>query len=249
MRVFLTVILFLIGTSSASLFMLGEQATQSANRPIGPPPFDLPIKAVSFKDKLKQTVKAWSITGKAGQGVVVLVHGINSDRRSMLGRARMLVKAGYSVLLADLQAHGESPGDKITFGYLEANSVSAAVKFSRQRWPGKKLAVIGASLGGAAAVVAARVNQADAYILEAVYSSLYDATANRMEIKFGALGRYITPALLWQVPLRLGFPVDDLSIVDRIRNIKAPLMIIAGEKDTRTTLENSKAIFANAARP
>jgi len=48
----------------------------------------------------------------------------------------------------------ESPGERITFGHLEALDAEAAVEFARQRAPSERLAVIGISLGGAAALLA-----------------------------------------------------------------------------------------------
>jgi alpha-beta hydrolase superfamily lysophospholipase len=64
-----------------------------------------------------------------------MAHAVRADRRSMLGRAEFLHRAGYSVLLFDAQAHGESPGDRITFGYLEALDAAAAVSFAVARDP------------------------------------------------------------------------------------------------------------------
>jgi len=53
-------------------------------------------------------------------GTIVLMHGVRANRLSMVRRAEMLHRAGYSVLLFDFQAHGESPGSHITMGYLES---------------------------------------------------------------------------------------------------------------------------------
>ena len=49
----------------------------------------------------------------------------------MVPRARLLAAAGFSVLLFDFQAHGESTGDRITFGRLEGLDARAAVAFVR----------------------------------------------------------------------------------------------------------------------
>lgn len=66
----------------------------------------------------------------------------------MLDRARWLHDEGYSSLLIDLQAHGESTGNHITGGYLEKHDVASAVKFARNRHPTESIGVIGVSLGG-----------------------------------------------------------------------------------------------------
>ncbi|MGO4475012.1 alpha/beta hydrolase [Massilia sp. 2TAF26] len=44
--------------------------------------------------------------GAAGRAAVLLLHGIGSDRRSMLARARFLHAQGYAVLLVDLPGQG-----------------------------------------------------------------------------------------------------------------------------------------------
>lgn len=245
--ILITFVLFLIGIFS--LFAVGNYISISANRNIGSPPLDLPIKTVSFPDKNGNEVSGWLIDGVVNKGAVLLIHGVKADRRSMLDRARFLVGSGYSVLMIDLQAHGESRGDRITFGYLESLSAIAAINFSRNNWPKKKLAIIGTSLGGASAIFASVEVKADVYILEAVYSTLRDATENRLKLRLGNFGVFLSNFLLWQTHIQLGFYADELSPLDKISNIGAPLLLIAGEKDMRTTLENSQALYQKALSP
>ena len=71
------------------------------------------------------------------------MHGVRADRTSMLDRARVLSRAGYSVLLFDFQAHGESPGHRITLGYLESMDAQASIQYLRERNPDEKIGVIG----------------------------------------------------------------------------------------------------------
>lgn len=241
--------LFLLAAIVLALLLAGKIATAPARQPIGTAPEDLPITAVEFSDGKSRLIKGWMLTGSQDRGAVLLVHGVRSNRRSMLGRGRLLFEDGYSVLMIDLQAHGESSGDQVTFGYREADSVAAAIKYTRTHWPDKKLAIIGTSLGGVAAIFAANRQRADAYVLEAVYSSLRAATENRLRIRLGSVGAALAPLLLWQTSLQLGFHADELSTVDRVGDLKSPLLVIAGEKDNRTTLADSQALFASAGEP
>jgi len=245
--IYIAIICFLVAL--AALMIAGRIAISPANQDIGDPPTDLPIETSTLVDEDGKVVKAWVVNGKAKRGVILLLHGIRADRRSMLHRARMLFEEGYSLILIDQQAHGESDGETITFGHLEARSASAAVKFARARWPSKKLAIIGTSLGGAAAIFAAKQQRADAYILEAVYSSLQDAVENRLRIRLGDFGALLAPLLLWQTPLQLGLHFDELSTINQIDQIEAPILIIAGGKDERTTLEDTNLLFASATHP
>ena len=191
----------------------------------------------------------WAVDSKVHDGAILLLHGIRADRRAMIGRARLLNAAGYSILMIDLQAHGESAGERITFGHLESDGVVAALTYARSRWPNERIAIIGSSLGGASAIFAARRQQADAYVLEAVYSTLREATENRLKIRLGEPGYLLASLLLMQTRLQIGVPYQALSPVDRIADIQSPVFIIAGAQDKRTTPENSMALFAQAAEP
>lgn len=234
---------------AVALFYLGSQATKRSDTTVIAPPADLAIRAITLVDANQHGIKGWAIDVHPNRGAVLLLHGIRADRRSLIERARFLSQAGFAVLMIDLAGHGESTGDKITFGYQEADSVVAATTYARQAWPDKKLAVIGQSLGGAAAVFAAQRVKADAYVLEAVYSTLHAALENRLSIRLERAGRYIAPLLLWQVSWRLGFKPDDLSPADKIRHLGVPVLIMAGENDRRTTVANSRALFDNARDP
>ena len=99
---------------------------------VGNLPNDLPGKSVQFSSESGSTVRGWFIPGKPGGGAVALMHGVSSNRLSMLDRARFLSHAGYTVLLFDFQAHGESTGNHITFGALESKDAQAAIHFLRE---------------------------------------------------------------------------------------------------------------------
>jgi fermentation-respiration switch protein FrsA (DUF1100 family) len=177
------------------------------------------------------------------------MHGFRGDRRQMLGRASFLSKAGYSLLLFDFQAHGESPGKQITIGYLESRDAQAAVELMKKKCPGEKLGVIGLSMGGAAATLASPELEVDAIALEAVYTDIDRATANRMEIYFGAWARGLARLLIIQLPMRAGIEKSALRPIDRIGAIKAPKLFIAGAKDRHTKLDESRELFAAAGEP
>lgn len=220
---------------------------------IGASPADLPVERVSWrvagKGALDRQVKGWFIPGAPGKGAVILLHSLRADRRSMLGRARFLNRAGYAALMFDFQAHGETPGRFMTFGLLESDDVDGAVRYLRSRLPGEKIGVLGSSLGGAAVLFGDAARTVDALVLEAVYTTLPEAVENRLMLRFGSPGRYLAPLLLWQVRPRLGLNVDDLSPIDHIDAIAAPLLVIAGSQDRRTTLAQSQRLFERAPAP
>ena len=177
------------------------------------------------------------------------MHGVRGNRTGMIGRAEFLHQAGYAILLFDFQAHGESPGEHITFGFLESKDAQAAVEFVRQRNPGGKIAVDGISLGGASALLAKPPLPVDAMILEMVYPNIVDATKDRFALALGSLAKPLSYLLTCQIKPRLGIGCDDLRPIDCVGKISAPKLFIAGTEDRHTTIAEAKQIFAAAAEP
>jgi fermentation-respiration switch protein FrsA (DUF1100 family) len=167
----------------------------------------------------------------------------------MVARAQFLNAAGYSVLLFDFQANGESPGSHVTFGRLESLDASAAVAYMHSRLPGQKIAALGESMGGAAAALAKPPLSVDALVLEEVYPDLKDAVKDRMAVYLGPVGRFLSPVLWLQLRPRLGFSADDLRPIDHVSEMHMPKLFIAGAEDDHTTIAESKALFAAAAEP
>lgn len=198
------VCLVLVGAALIAVLVAGNFLTAPAPQSIGELPSNLSGKSIEFSSGSGATIHGWFMPGKQGGGAVVLMHGVRSNRLSMIDRARFLSRAGYSVLLFDFQAHGESTGKQITFGALESKDAQAALEFLRQVAPGERIGVIGVSMGGAAAILASPPLQADAFVLEMVYPTIDDAVTNRLTMRLGSWARVLTPLLVLQLKPRLG---------------------------------------------
>lgn len=193
-------------------------------------------------------LQGWYVPG-SGTGTIVLMHGVRANRLAMLGRTTLLHDAGYSVLLFDFQAHGESSGKAITMGYLEARDAQAAVGYAKQRNPGQFVGAIGVSLGGAAAVLGEEPLPINALVLEAVYPNIGAAVRNRLEMRVGPLASLLSPLLLLQLKPRLGIDAEDLSPQQQIGRIKAPVLVVAGAEDRHTTIKDTNALYEAAPSP
>ena len=232
-----------------TVFYFGTVLADPVPESVGPIPKYPPLDRVSFASESGSTLHGWFGRREEQAGGIVLLHGIRANRNSMLGRARFLYDAGYSVLLFDFQAHGESVGEQITFGFVEALDARAAVAFLRQQLPDEPIAAIGSSLGGAACVLGSEPIDVDALVLEAVYPDIRQAIKNRLRLRFGRAGEWLAPLLTLQIKPRTGIDVEDLRPAASIAAIQAPLLIVAGELDERTTVADSQQLFEAAPEP
>ena len=232
-----------------AVFVVGWVLSRAAPARIGAPPSNLPAEAIEFPSGSGSMIRGWLSRGNAQRGVVLLLPGVRANRLSMVDRALFLRAAGYSTLLIDFQATGESRGDAITFGWRERLDVVAAVHILRQRFPGEPIGVIGTSLGGAATVLAAPDVNVQAAVLEAVYPSIDAAIENRLRIRFGRLAPALAPLLLAQLRPRLGVSRADLRPVDRIGLLRCPILVIGGAIDQHTTVADTQRLFAAASEP
>ena len=232
------------------LYAIGSVLTKAQSSVIGEIPSDVKkIRSVSFPSKSGSDIQGWLLEAKQGKGGVLLLHGVRSNRLQMLNRAKFLQKEGYDVLLIDFQAHGESKGESITFGHLESLDVDAAYAYFEDRLCNPTIAIIGVSLGGASALLSEVKTKAKVMVLESVYPSIEQAIDDRMKIYMGSAGSYFSPLLTLQLQPRLGMSVDDLRPVDEVSKVTGAVLVIAGEKDVHTPLEESKELFKKAHEP
>ena len=213
------------------------------------PPSHLNFEAVELSPVAGSLIRGWYGQTVDAKACVLLLHGVRSSRLEMLGRAEFLLRKGFSVLLIDFQAHGESSGEAITFGYLESANVDVAAAFIRSRTPDIPLIALGFSLGGAAAVLSASAQEFDGMILEAVYPTIEKAVANRLRIRFGTMGGWLTPMLSRQLYWRLRVTPDRLSPLEAISRVTCPVLIIGGIEDQRTRQEDTKTLFNAVSGP
>jgi fermentation-respiration switch protein FrsA (DUF1100 family) len=234
---------------AAALWLLGSALSAPAARAVGAAPGSLHAEPVSFPSESGSTIRGWLIRGVPGRGAVVLAHPVRANRLAMVERAEFIARSGYSVLLFDAQAHGESPGEHITFGHLESLDARAAVAFVRRELPSDPVGYLGVSQGGAAALLGPAPLTVQALILEAVYPSLREAVRARIAIRLGPLAEWLAPLLLLQVRPRLGVDPDRVAPIEGIRQIRAPLLLLAGERDRHTLLAESRRLFEAAPEP
>lgn len=234
-----------LAVAVGAVIAVGEVLSAPSRAVLGNAPVDLHAATVTIDGASPAlSIKGWLIRGEPGQGAVLLLHGVRGNRADMLGRARFLARGGYTVLLIDLPGHGESGGDRITFGAREKDGVQAALAWLRQQTPGERIGAIGVSLGAAALVLAHPSPRLDAVVLESMYPTIDEAVANRLRSRLGAPGAWSTPLLVQQLPWRIDVAPAQLRPIVDIGQLTSPTFIISGTVDTQTPALETQRIFA-----
>ena len=90
-------------------------------------------------------------------------------------------------------------------------------------------------------------------MLESVYSDITAAIENRIIAVLGPIGAIVAPpttALFKLVlPPFLGVSAADLRPIDRIGQVRAPILVAGGILDDRTSIVETRMMFAHANEP
>lgn len=248
-RVLVVGVTALVGLFAAVVLWAGDFLTKAARASTGVPSSELHARSLTFNSVSGVKLSAWFIPGTSRVGAILLLHAVRANKRTMLPRAQFLNALGFSVLLVDLQAHGESEGERISFGYREAADVHASVEKLRELVPDERVGVLGTSLGAASLLLSDVQPLLAAAVLEALYPSIEEAVANRLRIYFGTIGPWLSPLLLAQLSPRLGVTPAQLRPIERVSLLRCPVLVIHGTEDRHTTIQEALWLFAAVPEP
>ncbi len=168
----------------------------------------------------------WFAEGQSARVITVFFHGNGGNLSYRTGHVAEITAAGSDLLMIDYRGYGRSEGSPSETGlYADAE---AAWQFAAKR--GKPIVLQGESLGTAVAIELATHHPPAAMILEAPFTSVR-AMAARV---FPVVG-----------PLFIS-GYDSLA---RIGKVKAPLLVIHGDRDTIVPLDLGRELFKAAPKP
>jgi len=170
-------------------------------------------------------LSGWYLPNGDAEWCVLLVHGRNASKQNAISGklpklAAKLTREGFAVLMIDLRGHGESEGKRYTYGEHERRDVLGGVDFLLEKGfqPGK-IAVLGISLGGAAAVGATANDDAiGALVLDSTFADLIELVepnwVNESRLPMFFLGgAYVMWQIFYGFDLKKVKPVEDIKRV------------------------------------
>jgi len=206
-------------------------------------------------------IAAWHLpspgAGDAGAGPVVggagvvLVHGHESSRtwefhQSFPALAAALQANGYHVVMIDLRGHGESGGERFSFGHLERYDVMAAVDLLlAEGVPPGRVGVLGVSMGAATAIGAAADDpRTGALRADSGYADIRPIIEARWPSASGLPMAFLHGTLLAH-RLRFGFDLGGVRPEDEIARVPPrPIQLVHGAADVTVPYVHAQRLAA-----
>jgi uncharacterized protein len=234
----------------AAVWAAGSIIARPFNRVVLPPEPPAQIVTLASADGTPLTATYWP-AARGDAPAILLLHGINASRAMFDDHAEWLHGLGYAVFALDFRGHGGSGATERTFGWREADDAAAALAWLRRDNAGRKVGVIGVSLGGAAALLGPKGPlPVDALVLQGVYPDIRTAIANRLNrVGVPVVTEMSEPLLSYQSYLRYGIPPDRIAPREGMRRFEGQVLVIGGTDDRDTTPADSRALFAAARGP
>ncbi len=201
-------------------------------------------------------LRGWFID-KGSDKTVLAIHGYTSsrwDETYMKPVIDILARNGYNVAAFDLRAHGESGGDRTTLGKREAADMKAVIEWLKREKPDKvkKVGAIGYSMGGAVTIMlASEPGLLDAAVADSPYIDIMRSGkrwVRRVKGVLGALLRLAYPLIVRFTSSKAGIRPEELNMMRYADRVKAPMLLIAGEKDDLVTVNEIREFYEAARR-
>jgi fermentation-respiration switch protein FrsA (DUF1100 family) len=173
---------------------------------------------------------AWYVPPRGSKPLVIYFHGNGGALNLRADRFRWLAADGVGVLGLSYRGYGGSSGTPSETGFIL--DAAAAYEFAAARVPPARIVLWGESLGTGVAVALAAERQIGGLILDAPFTSAADIGASAYPF----------------IPVRW-FIKDSFRSDQRIRRVKAPLLVLHGERDDIIPIRFGERLFASANEP
>ena len=212
-----------------------------------------PYEKITIRSRDGLLLSGKYYAGEPGKPLVLFFHGYRSTgERDASGGFWYCRERGYSLLMADQRAHGESEGKAITFGVRERwDCLDWAEALVQRFGPDTQILLAGVSMGAATVLMAADLPLPEQ--VKGIWADCgYDTPEGilRENIRQQGYPEKITYFLV-SVSARLlaGFRVEEASAAQALRHAKLPVLLIHGEADGMVPCSMAHALHKVCASP
>ena len=191
-------------------------------------------------------LSTWLIKAKNPQGTVILFHGKESSKSSLLEQAQIFNSLDYNALLVDFRGSGNSSGNTSTVGFNEGEDVAIAVNYIQQLNADQPIILYGISMGSAAILKAIADNQVnpDGIILELPFARLLNAVKNRLEL-FNIPSFIMGELVVFWGGIQHQFNGFSHNPIDYTKAVDCPTLIFSGDRDPLVAVNEVQELHNN----
>ena len=216
------------------------------------------ITSISFpsgpsKDALK--LVGFFVKRENPAGTMVICHGYQSNKEFLYGYIDMF--PDWNILLFDFRAHGQSAGKITSVGCHEYKDIIAAVQYLKTSLQNSvnpenhtqlPLVIIGISMGGAATLKAAEVDQdlCDAIIVDSTYANLNATILQSFSLKSKLPYYPFFPIIKQMFNYVANCDMSSMNPVESVQHIQKPILFIHSCDDTFISPLNAVRLYANS---
>lgn len=181
-------------------------------------------------------IGGWYIPAANGAGpvapTVVLAHGWGANKSEVL-RYAVPLHPTYNVVAFDLRGGGRSGPADTTFGLREQLDIEAVIDWLERIKHPSHIAVMGNSMGGGTAVLAAASDpRIEALILDSTHAYVANILERRLEVDAGHPAMPGTPAIMTGIWLRTGLDLMAADPAAKVPSLgRRPLLLLHGSAD------------------
>lgn len=176
-----------------------------------------------------ERIVGWYKAAEPGRATLLYFHGNGGSLLNRRDRARLLTAGGRGLLLVSYRGYSGSTGRPSEAGLrIDARTTYDWLK---ARAPAEKIVLYGESLGSGVAVRLATERTVGGLILDAPFTSTADVAGHHY----------------WYLPVWL--LRDQYRSVDRIHELKCPLLVMHGDRDGVIPIALGERLFEKAPEP
>jgi len=174
---------------------------------------------------------SWYLPAQPGRPVIAYFHGNGGHVGYRAERLLRFAREGFGVLMVEYRGYGGNPGTPSETGFYTDGRAALAF-LDREGVTPNRLMLYGESLGSGVAVALAAERQVAAVILEAPPTSV--AEVAQCHFPFVPAARMVT---------------DRYDSLSRIGKVKAPILVLHGERDRVVPIRYGRALLDAAPEP
>lgn len=247
---FVAFVVFVVFPVGASFLITNGRFQYRERGPKTPEAVNLKVTDAEFHSADGIALRGWWNPGDPSLPVVIFVHGLNRSRLELLERAADAHRRGYGTLLFDLRNHGESGRAYTTIGIFESRDVCAASKWVHDHAGARPQVLWGVSMGASSALLAATQCAGFAAVVsDSSFLSFRETVGHHLKLIFRLPAFPIANLVVGITALRMGFDPDDGDVEAAVRELKLPILFIAGTADRRMPPALAQRMFDAATSP